>query len=139
MKKSCIVLALIGLVLGCSGGDKTASENEPVKPSTPAPSSNTPKSDAVNFAMIQPTMQQKCIGCHGDTNPKEGLSLTSYANVMKGGEHGPVVIPGDPDNSRLVQALRGSHGIMRMPAKADPLPEETIAAVEAWIRGGAKE
>ena len=146
MKHPVILFALLGIAVGCSGGTDsgTTANADPAMPSNTNTAANTDTNTAgtgatVTFASLQPTIQEKCVGCHGDAKPAEGLSLTSYASLMKGGEHGPVVVPGDPDKSRLVHALRGMHGMTRMPAKADPLAEETIALVETWVREGAKE
>ncbi len=55
---------------------------------------------------------------------------------MKGSEHGAMVKPGDPAGSKLLSALRGE-GMSRMPKGMDPLPDEEIAKIEAWIAGGA--
>jgi len=82
--------------------------------------------------------EQKCGMCHGANEPKEEIDMRSYQTVMKGGEHGPIVVPGKPEESLLVHVLRGSHGAKQMPMKAEPLPEEDIQRVEAWIEGGAK-
>jgi hypothetical protein len=77
------------------------------------------------------------MGCHGATNPKHGFSVVSYESVMKGDEHGSVIVAGDPANSKLIKVLRDD-GPDRMPFKMDPLPAEDIAKIEAWISAGAK-
>lgn len=59
---------------------------------------------------------------------------------MKGSEHGPVVIPGDPENSMLVHAIRGEKGKKRMPLEpAEPLSHAEIQTIIEWIKAGAKE
>lgn len=71
----------------------------------------------------------KCKVCHGNFG---GLALDSYANAMKGGNNGPVIVPGDPDNSLVVITMRaGGH-----PGMFDPAELETIIK---WIQEGAKE
>lgn len=107
-----------------------------------APAETTEKLDsagsAVTFADVQPIFQANCVGCHGDTDPKDGVRLNSYANVMAGGEHGPIVVAGKPEESELVEVIDGSHE-PRMPFKMDPLSDEDIAKIADWIRAGAKE
>ena len=61
-------------------------------------------------------------------NPPAGVHLTSYADVMAGGDGGPIVVAGDPDASVLIQQLEGGH---RSQSAAD------IAMLRAWISEGA--
>ena len=82
--------------------------------------------------------QTSCVMCHGETEPKEGVQLTDYASVMKGGEHGPIVVAGNPDESELVEVITPGHEPM-MPFKQDPLTEEEIAKIKDWVAQGAKE
>ena len=51
---------------------------------------------------------QKCLKCHGDRKPKGGLKLTARAHLLRGGDSGPAVVAGKPDQSLLVRAVRGS-------------------------------
>lgn len=64
--------------------------------------------------------------------------MSTYASVMKGSEHGPVVVPGNPSESMIVHALKGERGKKRMPPMG-PLSAEEIAKIESWIQAGAKE
>jgi len=113
------LLGIAGLVVGVGCGSK----------STDA----IPAAPAVSFATVQPIFAQNCAGCHGEANPKAGISLTSYANLMKSS----AIKAGDPAGSVLIQAMRGK-GRKQMPPNG-PLPEDKIAAVETWIKAGAKE
>lgn len=97
-----------------------------------------PSGEAPTFADVASIFKENCVGCHGGPEPTRGLSLESYAGVMKGAGDVPVVKPGDPKGSILVQRLRGELQ-PQMPFGSDPLPEETIQKVEAWIAAGAKE
>ena len=92
---------------------------------------------AITYADVQAVFDKNCVKCHGEEKPKEGISLVSYASVMKGGEHGPIVAKGKVKESVLVQALRGTNGKKQMPFGMAPLPEEEIFKVEEWIKGGA--
>ncbi|HIC88916.1 MAG TPA: hypothetical protein EYP04_05895 [Anaerolineae bacterium] len=75
---------------------------------------------------ILPLFQAKCAVCHGQL---AGLSLTGYEEVMRGGENGTVVVPGKPEESRLIQEMLATH-----PAQ---LSEEELAVIQAWIAAGA--
>ena len=66
-----------------------------------------------------------------------GLVIDSYEAAMKGGDHGPMVVPGKAEASLMVKMLEGKVQPL-MPFGADPLPPATIALVKAWIDTGAK-
>lgn len=123
-------------VAGCksSEGSETAATTPPAG-TPPLPAGAPP---APGYAGVQVFFNTTCAGCHGASNGKAGISLTSYDAVMKGGKEGPIVKPGDPENSLLVQALRGTHGAKQMPPRT-PAPEDRIKAVEDWIKDGAKK
>ena len=85
-------------------------------------------------AAIQPIWSANCTGCHGGSG---GLTLTSYSKLMAGNSNnGPVVLPGDGANSRIIRKLRGTADT-RMPLNRTPLPTATIALIETWIDQGA--
>ena len=65
-----------------------------------------------------------------------GLIMESYADLMKGGGHGPAIVPGKAEESRLVQMLEGKVQ-PRMPFGGEPLPDTDIAVIKAWINAGA--
>lgn len=81
-------------------------------------------------ADVQPIFKARCVNCHGGA---EGLYLDSYANVMRGGEHGPVIVPGNPAGSLLIQ--RVSNGTM--PAGGPPLTPPQIQTLVNWVATGA--
>jgi hypothetical protein len=83
---------------------------------------------------VRPVLAEHCHSCHGPTKQKAGLRLDSRAALLKGGDDGPVVIPGQPNQSALVRAIRYS-GDVRMPPKGK-LPAEVIAALTAWVKMG---
>jgi len=97
-----------------------------------------PNEATLTYADVKPIFDAKCVGCHGSNKPKEDLSLNTYAAVIKGGEHGAVVVPGDPAGSKLVHAIDGTD-TPRMPFKQDPLSQEEIDKISKWIEDGAKE
>jgi mono/diheme cytochrome c family protein len=83
---------------------------------------------------ITPILQANCLKCHDET-ARGGLRLDSYSLTRKGGEDGPVIVPGDPDASLLIQAIRRT-GDLKMPPKV-ALKEAEVAAFEAWVKAGA--
>jgi hypothetical protein len=97
------------------------------------------KQDAVapEAAAVQPILQKNCYGCHTD-KMKGGLRVDSVRALLKGGESGPVIVPGHPDDSLLIKAIRYKDQDLQMPPKG-PLPASDVAAIEAWIRAGAPE
>src|SRR5437016_1828300 len=86
-------------------------------------------------AKIRPLLAENCFQCHGDKKQKGGLRLDSRAALLKGGDDGPVVIPGQPDNSRLIMAVR-HQGDLKMPPK-QKLSSQAIDALTLWVKTGA--
>jgi mono/diheme cytochrome c family protein len=85
------------------------------------------------FAAI---LQAKCVRCHGGTSIKGGLSLASAAAMDQGGDSGPAIEPGKPDESLLIEKLIGD--VPEMPRGGKPLAPEEIATLRRWIEEGAK-
>ena len=87
---------------------------------------------------IRPGLVEHCYECHSAQSEKlKGkLLLDNRDAVRKGGESGPGVVPGDPDASLVVQALRYEN--FEMPPKGK-LPAEVIANFEQWIKHGATD
>ena len=85
---------------------------------------------------IQPIFNSSCINCHSGSDAEEDLNLTSYNNVMNGGESGDVVIPYDHANSLLWQYVNSSY----MPPYGSgsyPLTTDQINLIAQWIDEGA--
>lgn len=87
---------------------------------------------------VRPILTEHCYSCHSRSAEKlkAGLLLDSREGLQKGGENGAVVIPGNPDSSRLIIAVRHSDTDLKMPPKL-PLGTDQIADLEAWVRSGA--
>jgi hypothetical protein len=97
----------------------------------PAPSSV----DADFFeTKIRPLFAEKCYACHTEAR-MGGLQLDSREHFLRGGKSGPIAVPGDPDASLLVKALRYDAN-PKMPPTGKLAPVQ-IAAVEAWVKAGA--
>ncbi len=87
---------------------------------------------------IRPLLVQHCAECHDGGHHEGGLSLTSRGALLKGGDSGPAVVPGDPEKSRLIEALRYRNLDLQMPPKGALSPEE-VAAFEKWVAHGAPD
>ena len=87
---------------------------------------------------IRPILVEHCSKCHSRTASKlkGGLSLDGRDTMLKGGATGPALVPGNPERSLLVKAIRYEDPDLRMPPR-QKLPAEAIAAVERWIKHGA--
>jgi len=89
----------------------------------------------VNFESdVLPIFQANCVACHGSTVKMKALDLSTLAGVMKGSDAGPVVTPGDPDESRLYKMVQTG----AMPKGGKPLAEDRVAVIRQWIEGAEK-
>jgi hypothetical protein len=84
---------------------------------------------------IRPLLVEHCLVCHGPRLQQGGLRLDSAEFLLQGGQSGPAVVPGEVEQSRLIQLVRGS-GNLQMPPTG-PLSESQVAALEQWVRDGA--
>ena len=89
---------------------------------------------------IRPVLVEHCYECHAITSKKVrgGLLLDSRDGVRKGGITGPAIVPGDPDKSLLILAVRYTDPDTKMPKKGK-LPAAIIADLEAWVKMGAPD
>ncbi|QDU92846.1 DUF1553 domain-containing protein [Lignipirellula cremea] len=83
---------------------------------------------------IRPTLTTRCLHCHGPGKQEGGLQVTTLELLLKGGDSGPALIPGKPDESLLVEAIR--YEGFEMPPDGQ-LKKPVIQAVEKWIAAGA--
>lgn len=88
---------------------------------------------------IHPVLDANCVACHGETKVKGGLRLDTYALLMKGGSDGPVVIPGQPEKSVLLERvmLPLDHKKFMPSEGKPPLKPEEITWIKAWVLQGA--
>jgi hypothetical protein len=90
---------------------------------------------------IRPVLESSCYMCHSASSRRlqGGLLLDSRAGMLKGGNSGQAaIIPGDPDRSPLIIAIRYSDPKLQMPPAAQ-LPAEQVKDFEAWVRMGAPD
>lgn len=85
---------------------------------------------------IEPLLSQKCHSCHGNDVQQSGLRLDRRQNAMRGGDYGPVIIPGKSADSKLIRRLVSGDGGMQMPPTG-ALSNDEIALLRAWIDQGA--
>jgi len=85
---------------------------------------------------VRPVLAARCFQCHGAKTQKSELRLDHGSFVRKGGARGPAVVPGDPDGSRLVHAVRYDDVDLQMPPKGK-LAAGEIAALVRWVEMGA--
>ena len=84
---------------------------------------------------VRPILVDACHKCHGPNKQESDLRLDSREAVLKGGVSGAAVVPGQPEKSLLVAAIRHV-GDIKMPPQAK-LTEAQIAAVAHWVKLGA--
>jgi len=86
---------------------------------------------------VRPVLVNNCYECHSGLAESErsGLRLDSRDAILKGGEHGPAIILGNPDESRMIRYVR--HQGKKMPALGKPkLSDPKIAALAKWVELG---
>ncbi len=84
---------------------------------------------------VRPMLAENCFGCHGPTKQKAKLRLDSRTALLEGGDSGPAVIPGQPDDSRLIKAIHYGDEL-QMPPRGK-LSEEQIVTLTTWVKMGA--
>ncbi|HVJ80758.1 MAG TPA: DUF1549 domain-containing protein, partial [Planctomycetia bacterium] len=100
----------------------------------------SPADSAFFEQKIRPVLVKHCYSCHAaggaqaKAGPKGGLLLDSREGLLKGGDSGPALAPGKPEESLIYQAIR--HDGLQMPP-TERLPEAVAADFEKWIRSGA--
>jgi len=90
---------------------------------------------------IRPVLVTECYKCHSHTadKVKGGLLLDTREGLLHGGDTGPALVPGDPDKSLLVQAIRYTDDDLQMPPKGQKLGDAEIADLTEWVRRGAPD
>ena len=97
------------------------------------------KSEAEFFrSRIEPLLSKHCLACHSHNarTMEGGLTLDSKTGWVKGGDRGPAIVPGKPDKSLLIRAVRHGDPDLQMPPD-EKLDGDQISLLEEWIRRGA--
>lgn len=134
------MVAVTGALVVSLAGFADRVDPEPGLQGSAAASVALSPQDTVSFANdVLPIFQQRCAECHGATDEngevrtEVSLNLLEYERVMAGSEFGTVIEAGDPANSFLLDMIVDG----TMPEQGDPVPEEEIAIIRAWIEAGA--
>ena len=123
-----IIRSLV-IALGWGGGVSALMAAEPTLPK------------AVEFfeKQVRPVLASRCYECHSAAKKtKGGLALDTKEATLKGGESGVVLVPGDPEKSKLIEAVRYKNQDLQMPPKSI-MPEAEIKVLEEWVKLGAPD
>jgi cytochrome c553 len=86
---------------------------------------------------VRPILAENCFSCHGAKKTRGGLRLDSREALLKGGDTGPAIVPGDPAKSLLIKAVGYQDPELQMPPDNKKLPAQAIADLTTWIKAGA--
>ena len=125
----CTALSLVlfgGNIAKVHGAEKTVAKG----------AAQTSPLDDVHFfdEKVRPILAQNCYKCH-TTEAMGGLRLDSHQGLIKGGESGPAIVPKDPENSLLIQAVR-QIGDLKMPPKGKKLNDSDVSDLVEWVKRG---
>ena len=95
--------------------------------------------DLVEFEKdVWPILEASCVSCHGAVEQFSNLRLDSAERIMKGGDLGKVLVPGEPGESPMyVRVSLAPDDLDLMPVEGDPLTEEQTEIIRRWIEEGA--
>src|SRR6266481_145449 len=90
---------------------------------------------------IRPLFSENCYKCHSSQSEKlkGGLLLDTREGLLKGGETGPAIVPGDPEKSLLIKAVRYTDKDLKMPPNDKKLADSLISNLVAWVEMGAPD
>src|SRR6185295_3014369 len=90
---------------------------------------------------IRPLLVDHCYKCHSAEGEKikGGLLLDTREGLLKGGDTGPAIVPGDLEKSLLIKAVRYMDKDLQMSPKNKKLSDEQIADLETWVKMGAPD
>ncbi|GIW95594.1 MAG: cytochrome c [Pirellulaceae bacterium] len=120
--------AAAGLILMAGGGQNAFAQAKAL----------APEDEAFFERHIRPILVEHCYGCHSARAEKiqGGLRLDSRQGMLRGGESGPVIVPGRVEESLLIEAVR--YESLQMPPSGK-LPDEKIRLLEEWVARGAPD
>jgi len=87
---------------------------------------------------VAPIIKEKCLSCHGEDNVSGRLRMDTYANMGKGGQNGPLLLPRNPNRSLIMAKIMANDNQVRMPKRGAKLSDEEISVIGRWIAGGAE-
>ena len=101
------------------------------------PATNPENKPVSFYRQIRPLLQRNCAGCHQPSKLGGKLLLTTHAGLLKGGENGPALVAGKPDESLMIDFISGDKP--EMPRNADPLAPQQVQLISRWVAEGAKD
>jgi mono/diheme cytochrome c family protein len=137
----CLSAAVVFTALSLSAQEK--GKNKPPVDVSKIPPASARK-DVTYVGDVQPIFEKSCVRCHGPEKPKAKLRMDSLGGILKGGEDGKVLVPGNSAESMLVHNIAhvGDPDQYMPPPKNKagilPLTTEQIGLIRAWIDQGAK-
>ena len=102
-------------------------------------SGNAAADEAFFESNVRPLLVKHCYECHSGTKTMGGLSLETQAGWQKGGDTGPAIVPGNPGESLLIDAVNYGSLEMPPPDKAEKLSADKIAIITKWVAMGAHD
>jgi hypothetical protein len=102
----------------------------------PGHAAPTPEQRDFFETKVRPVLVKNCYACHAGTH-MGNLDLTSREKLLKGGNSGPAIAPGNPEQSLLIQTITYTHARLKMPLGQPKLGADDIANLARWIKEGA--
>src|ERR1043166_3973433 len=131
-----LVLPLLLAALAAAGGEEPKRKVVEIKVRDIDPAQAAKIS---YIRQIKPILVDNCLECHSTKDHKGGLDATSVASLIKGGKKAnPAIVPGKPDESPLVEYIRGLRE-PQMPKGNPALSEDELHLIRLWISAGAKD
>ena len=117
------LVVLLGVVSGCAGLRN-----------------DLPVGDQVDFKRhIKPILEDRCVKCHTRQSMPDRVSFETRALALMPGKHGRAIIPGDPDNSRLLNFINAPRDTaVAMPRAGHDVSAEEAETIREWIAAGAR-
>jgi mono/diheme cytochrome c family protein len=123
------------IVVACLALSASLAAQSQLSPATQLPPAAAVR---VNYDKdVKPLLAQNCYGCHGPSAQQGGLRLDLRQNALRGGDYGPVIIPGKSAESKLIKRVVDGDGGMQMPPTG-ALTADEIGILRAWIDQGAE-
>jgi uncharacterized membrane protein len=102
---------------------------------TEAPAAQPAAAGAVSYSKdLQPIFQESCVSCHGGERTSRALDLKTFESLMAGSQNGAVIVPGQADASKLVQAIQSG----KMPKRGTKWTPEQLKLLVDWVNAGAQ-
>ncbi len=102
------------------------------------PALNKATAEKISYRQdVWPILKRHCWGCHSGSDPQGGLSIDHVADMLKGGDTGPLFTAGKPEESLLLEMITGDEP--EMPQKQPPLSAAKIHILRQWVFAGARD